>query len=713
MFQRFLITSIIIVSLCLPAMAVSPLSGLMERIDSGLSGKIKVTVEPDTVDYFELSQDGVRPEITANNYVSAAMGLNYYLKYTAGVHLSWNCMSVALPDTMPPVKSPVRMSTSMPLRYYLNYCTHSYSMAFWDWARWEHEIDWMALHGINMPLAITGTETVWRNTLRRLGYPDDKIAGFVAGPAFQAWWLMNNLEGWGGPNTDEYYERQIALQRLILGRMREFGMEPVLPGYSGMIPHDAASVIGIDVADSGNWLGFVRPAFVMPGSDAFQRVAKIYYEELTGLYGKAHFYSMDPFHEGGNTDGIDLGEAGKTIFRAMREGSPGAVWVLQAWQENPRVAMLDSLSPGDVVLLDLQAENRPVWNLRPELFGNHDWLYCMLLNFGGNVGLFGKLHALIKGYEKAAASSRTLSGIGLTMEGIENNPVMYELICELPWMNSETDGFRWLSTYAKARYGKADSRLDRAWQLLGRSVYACADTVVQQGTVESVFCARPADKVSQVSAWANSKEYYNPDDVVAAARLMASAADDFAGNANFEYDFVDVVRQAVADRGRAVLKRAGLTLKSGDRDGYSSAAGEFLHLIDLQDSLLGTLPDFRLGRWLDAARGCGDSPQEKERWEWNARVQITTWGHREASDAGELHDYAHREWQGLLRDFYKPRWQRWFDERLAHWGTESVPDIDFYSMEETWTRSVGRYSPEPEGEPVAVARYVLSEVFPE
>ena len=74
---------------------------------------------------------------------------------------------------------------------------------------------------------------------------------------------MNNLEGWGGPNTDEYYERQIALQRLILGRMREFGMEPVLPGYSGMIPHDAASVIGIDVADSGNWLGFVRPAFVM------------------------------------------------------------------------------------------------------------------------------------------------------------------------------------------------------------------------------------------------------------------------------------------------------------------------------------------------------------------------------------------------------------------------------------------------------------------
>lgn len=32
----------------------------------------------------------------------------------------------------------------------------SYSMAFWDWERWEQEIDWMALQGINMPLAFTG-----------------------------------------------------------------------------------------------------------------------------------------------------------------------------------------------------------------------------------------------------------------------------------------------------------------------------------------------------------------------------------------------------------------------------------------------------------------------------------------------------------------------------------------------------------------------------
>jgi alpha-N-acetylglucosaminidase len=36
------------------------------------------------------------------------------------------------------------------------------SYVWWDWARWEKEIDWMALHGINLPLAFTGQETIWQ-----------------------------------------------------------------------------------------------------------------------------------------------------------------------------------------------------------------------------------------------------------------------------------------------------------------------------------------------------------------------------------------------------------------------------------------------------------------------------------------------------------------------------------------------------------------------
>lgn len=75
------------------------------------------------------------------------------------------------------------------------------------------ELDWMALHGINLPLAAVGHECVWRNLLLRLGFSKQQINNFIAGPAFLAWWEMNNLEGWGGPNPDSWYEQQEALQK--------------------------------------------------------------------------------------------------------------------------------------------------------------------------------------------------------------------------------------------------------------------------------------------------------------------------------------------------------------------------------------------------------------------------------------------------------------------------------------------------------------------
>jgi len=47
-------------------------------------------------------------------------------------------------------------------RYYQNVCTVSYSSVWWTWARWEQEIDWMAMNGINLPLAFTAQEAVWQ-----------------------------------------------------------------------------------------------------------------------------------------------------------------------------------------------------------------------------------------------------------------------------------------------------------------------------------------------------------------------------------------------------------------------------------------------------------------------------------------------------------------------------------------------------------------------
>ena len=322
--KHFLLIGIVA---CFPFMlSANPIKDLLERIEPGASGRFIVQLEKNEgKDFFELDQKGDKVVIRGNTYVNIATGLNWYLKYYAGIHLSWNNMQAHLPASLPKVARPERHETDLTLRYDFNYCTYSYTMAFWDWNRWEKEIDWMALHGINLPLAAVGQECVWRNMLIKLGYTKEEINRFIAGPAFLAWWAMNNLEGWGGPNPDSWYTQQEALQKKILKRMREYGIEPVLPGYSGMVPHDANKKLGLNVTEPELWNGFTRPAFLLPTDSRFAEIAALYYDEQKKLFGKANYYSMDPFHECENAGSIDFDAAGKAVLKAMHEINPKAV----------------------------------------------------------------------------------------------------------------------------------------------------------------------------------------------------------------------------------------------------------------------------------------------------------------------------------------------------------------------------------------------------
>lgn len=694
----------------------NPIKGLLERIEPGASKKFIIQLQKNAdTDFFELDQKGNKIVVRGNTYVNIASGLNWYLKYYAGIHLSWNNMTAELPASLPPVTKPERHETNLSLRYDFNYCTYSYTMAFWDWARWEKEIDWMALHGINLPLAAVGQECVWRNMLAKLGYTKEETNRFIAGPAFLAWWAMNNLEGWGGPNPDSWYTQQEALQKKILKRMREYGIEPVLPGYSGMVPHDAHQKLGLNVTEPELWNGFTRPAFLMPTDKRFAEIAALYYEEQEKLFGKANYYSMDPFHELENAGEVDFDAAGKAVMDAMKQVNPKAVWVVQGWTENPRPEMMKNLKNGDLLILDLFSECRPMWGIpsiwkREKGYEQHDWLFCMLENFGANVGLHGRMDQLLNNFylTKNNPLAAHLKGIGLTMEGSENNPVIFELMCELPWRPEKITKESWLKEYLAARYGTKDEKIEQAWMILADGIYNCPFGNNQQGPHESIFCGRPSMNNFQVSSWSKMENYYDPTSTEAAARLMLEAADKFRGNNNFEYDLVDIVRQALADRGRIVYNRAIADFKSFDKRSYARHSKEFLDLLLAQDRLLATRSEFRVGRWINQARSLGNTPEEKDLYEWNARVQITTWGNRECADKGGLRDYAHKEWNGILKDFYYKRWATWWEMLQSVLDGGEMQDIDWYAMEEPWTLQHNPYKAEAEGDCIDTAREVFS-----
>ena len=682
------------------AKADNPVAALVERIQPGQSSRFifELDGQQSPEDFFELDSRGRKIVIRGNNYISIAAGLNWYLKYYAGIQITWNNPRPRLSNVrFPRPKQPERHSTDMLVRYYMNYCTFSYSTAFWDWTRWEQEIDWMALHGINLPLSLTGTATVWRNTLQELGFDKTQIDRFIAGPAHQAWWLMNNLEAWGGPNPADWYDKQTALEQKIVERYREWGIRPVFAGYAGMVPNDTAvwRKLGLtQIQDPGLWNGYKRPAFLLPTDPMFARIADTYYKNLKALYGDdAQYFAIDPFHEGGSTAGVDLPAAGQAIYDAMKRANPGAVWVAQAWQSCPHPEMIRDLPGGDMLILDLFSESRPMWGdpqspwRREKGYGRHDWVYCMLLNFGGNVGMYGKMQRVIDGYYMARSMkakgdplAEYLSGVGTTPEGIENNPVMFELLYELPWRAEKFDRTAWLESYVKARYGHTLPQVAEAWKILANTVYDPSYTSLQEGTTESVLCARPALRVDRVSTWGSAQLAYDAEETERALGLMLEVADKFRGCNNFEYDLVDIARQAVADKANGLLKRIETAYDEGNREKFRKLSDDFLGLILLQDSLLGSRPEFMVGPWIESAMRWSRYPAEQDYYRWNARTLLTTWGNRHAANVGGLHDYAHREWSGMLRDFYYPRWKTFFDAL----NRGELPPADYYPMEAEW-----------------------------
>lgn len=87
------------------------------------------------------------------------------------------------------------------------------------------------------------------------------------------------------------------------------------------------------------------------------------------------------------------------------------------------------------------------------------------------------------------------------MEGSENNPVMFEMMSELPW---RPEKFRRLGKkLCKARYSSDDANLQEAWGILSETIYNCPVGNNQQGP-HNIFCGRPGLNNFQVKSWSKN-----------------------------------------------------------------------------------------------------------------------------------------------------------------------------------------------------------------
>ena len=684
--------------------ASSAAAGLVKRILPEHADRFLFEViQPENGrDVFEIVTYEGKVIIRGNTGTSMATGLNWYLEQYCKCNVSWCGNQLDLPDKLPELKSAIRKTSWTKYRYFLNYCCFGYSLAWWDWQQWEQLIDWMALNGINAPLAVTGQEATWQAVCKRLRLSDEQISHFLAGPPYLPFGWMGCLDGWGGPLPQSWINSHEQLAKKILARERELGMKPVQQGFTGHVPEALRDKYPDAKLYTINWIDWTT-YLLDPLDPLFEKVAGIFMEEQYKRFGTDHLYAADTYIEMTPPSGDTgyLANMSNAIYNGMGKSDPEAVWVLQTWMflnkrdfwTQPRIeAFLGAIPDDKMLCLDLYCEERPQWS-RTRAFYGKPWLWCNVQNFGRNVHLGGALeknNSGLMGVREDPEKGR-LVGLGFVNEGLGYNPVAYDLMFGMAWRSEAIDLSEWIGDYAVYRYGKQNTDAKRAWLALKNTVY------MGPARTRSIIMHHPTLNPAGALPYSNKQ-------LADAYRYLLNASGELGRSDTYRFDLVNIARQVLSNHAAVLHQNIIAAYDEKNYGSFRNASDDFLELMVDLDELLATRPEFLLGEYLEDAKRWGTTPQEKAILEWNARRVLTLWG-----KSTILEDYACKEWSGMIKGFYHTRW-KWYLDKLARSleADEPFDDAEFQgeinNWMDRWSESRETYPSQPKGDCVAVAK---------
>lgn len=665
-------------------------------------------------DFYELSDKNGKVHIKGNEGLSLTTGLNYYLKNFANVHISEQSMQVKMPDTIKAMGETIRKETPYQVRYAFNYCTLSYTFAFFGEEEWQRENDWLALNGVNVVLDLAGQEATWIKFLMNYGYSYDDAKDWLTGPAYSAWQFMDNMESFGGPVPDGYVKDRLELARSSQRWKNSLGMQTVLQGYAGMVPTNFNEYQpDVDIIKQGNWNGFARPDMIATDSPEYDAYAKKFYEAQEFVYGKtSDYYAVDPFHEGGKrpsnlTDDI----IAKEVLESLLEYDDKAVWVVQGWQSNPTNALLNGMGEyrnDHVLIVDLIKYPIKSWTKYNQLkygdttldsleFNGTNWAWCLLGNFGGNPSMNGQIDVMVEDILSAQKTSKHMKGIGIISEATYDNPILYELIFDLAWADDDFDLNKWIDKYIERRYGGISENAKLAWKTMRNSNYNHGVRYTNE-----IFGTK--NKTPQ--SYGTQDIPYGADKLETAFKLLAADYEKFKDSASYRYDMTEIMRQVVSNYAVLAYNDVLAAKEGGELEDFKKAKDKFLSTFDILNEVQSTQKEQLGGEWIGKAVDLAENYDDfsKDTFEMNAKTLITTWGSRQGH--GSLKDYGWRNYEGIFLDVYKNNWSVYLDkvEKNIEDGTaiNTISVGGYFDIYWKWVMGDQNYTRDPKDSPEEV-----------
>ncbi|MBS0331281.1 MAG: alpha-N-acetylglucosaminidase C-terminal domain-containing protein [Proteobacteria bacterium] len=733
-----------------PALAAPPdgarasAAAALRRLFGPAADNIRLNLEPGGKRaWYEAQGPGGGLAVRGDTPVALVRGAYAALRDAGCAHVSWDGAHAKPPPAWPQIATG-RIESPFAHRAYLNTCTFGYTTPWWGWERWSREIDWMAAHGVDMPLAMEGQEFVWRALWREAGLSADDLAGYFSGPAFTPWQRMGNLEGYQAPLPTGWIDKKRALQANILGRMRELRMNPILPAFAGYVPrafaeaHPQARIYRMRAG-----AGFHPTYWMDPADPLFAELVARFMRLYDAAYGPGTYYLADSFNEmtppiaedgsdaGGAFDdgtsqhkargepdpalkGRRLAAYGKAIHEAFRRARPDAVWTMQGWLFGAdqgfwtadAIAAYFSQVPNEALMvLDIGNDRYPETWKTARAFGGKRWIYGYVHNYGASNPVYGDLGYYRADLAELEAGQDTegLAGFGMFPEGLDNNPIVYAAAYDLAWGAGGLSEADWLKRYAHARYGRTTPELEAALGELVAAAYATRYWTPRWWKDRAGAYLLHKRPTAQVVAFEG-----HPGDrarLKAATRELSRLAPGYARKPLFIRDLVDAARHLASEETDLCLMAAVAAYRRGDRAAGDGARRKAQDLTLRTDALMGVQPH-GLATWIEAAKAYADNPAEEAAYVRNAKAQVTVWGGK-----GNLSDYASKAWQGLYRHYYWPRWDQFLTAlRTAGDGPfdEAGAVTSIMAWEQAWIARDDVYVRTAPADPVGGVRALLA-----
>ena len=643
------------------------------------------------LDEYSLRAKGGKIVIYATSGSAAGSALNRYLQKYCRYYYGILTQSGALPENPPETVEDLVEKSVFQYRYAFNYCTFGYSYAFNTWKDWERITDYLILAGYNLVLNPIGNECVWLELLQKFGYTREEAKAHISAPNYLPWQWMMNLSSFKSEYPDYWFEEQREIAKRFNKKLENFGMSAVMPGYCGAVPDDFGDRHdGLTILNQGIWGAFERPSILLPTTNLFFDIAREYYklqDELLGAQ-NMHYYSIDPFHEGGDKGDIDLGDYAKKVLSSMRELDENAVWVLQGWNGNPDRTMLSALEKGDVLIVNLHADGCPDGG--DDLLG-YPHVYCVVNNFGGEQAMRGSAlktyhlpHAMAQDEKSACV------GVGIIPEGVECDEVLFDIVSEISIKMNLRSVEDFLGDYINARYGIVNDELVDIYKQLFENVYI-DDKVDYEH--ESGLLALPSTTNDRVCRWAGRSTVQDNTFLTDYAKVLLKYYNECKDSNGYIKDLVAITRQFIANESWKFIYPMQKAIIEKDKESFENKSKIFLQLFDLQKRVVDCDLDLNLQYYLNKAIARGKDEATRKWLEKVAKLLITLWVDKRYRG---LNDYAAREYGDMLQYFYKPRWELFFESVKEYFdGKIEEPifeDIDFeikfindskeYSLEE-------------------------------